>query len=101
SGLYWAAGNNGSNNGSALSYIPEGAWNEPLNSSNQPQVAASGGGVSAFIPTPSWQTGTGVPGTQGRYTPDIAFSTSLHDGYFGCMAAAKGSCVVQNGSFPF
>lgn len=88
---------------SALGYIPEGGWNEPLNSSSQPQVAGSGGGVSAFIPTPSWQTGTGVPGTQGRYVPDIAFSASRHDGYFGCFAAAQAnSCVVQTGgTFPF
>ena len=97
---YWASSASG-NLGSALSYIPEGAWNEPLNSSNQPQVAGSGGGVSAFIPTPSWQTGTGVPGTQGRYTPDIAFSASVHDAYFGCLAAAGPSCVVKNGSFSF
>ena len=99
-GLYWAASNNGSTNGSALSYIPEGAWNEPLNSSNQPQVAGTGGGVSAFIPTPSWQKGTGVPGTAGRYTPDVAFPASVHDAYFGCMAA-YGACGPLNGSFYF
>ena len=29
-----------------------------------PQLAASGGGFSAYMPKPSWQTGTGVPGTQ-------------------------------------
>ncbi|HYA44239.1 MAG TPA: Ig-like domain repeat protein, partial [Acidimicrobiales bacterium] len=70
-----------------------------------PQAAASGGGVSSYIPTPSWQVGTGVPGTQGRYTPDIAFTSSAHDGYFGCLAASGGShpgdCVVRNGSFYF
>ncbi len=90
-GLYWAGSNNAGTNGSAISYIPEGAWNEPLNSSSQPQVAGTGGGVSAFIPTPSWQVGTGVPGTAGRYTPDVSFSASVHDGYFACMAA-YGAC---------
>jgi len=86
---------------SALGYIPEGGWNEPL-SGSKTQAAASGGGFSAYIPTPSWQTGTGVPGTQGRYTPDIAFSSSAHDGYFGCLAADGGNCVKQqNGSFNF
>ena len=70
------------------SYIPEGGWNEPLNSKSSPQVAASGGGVSRVIPTPAWQTGTGVPAARsGRYTPDVSFSASCHDGYFGCMAA--------------
>jgi subtilase family serine protease len=95
---YWAATNTAGTNGSALGYIPEGAWNEPLNSSNQVQVAGSGGGVSAYIPTPSWQTGAGVPGTQGRYTPDVAFSGSVHDSYFGCMAA-YGACGPLNGNF--
>jgi subtilase family serine protease len=98
-GTYWS-GSNSSTYGSALSYIPEGAWNEPLNSSNQPQVAGTGGGVSAFIPTPTWQVGTGVPGTAGRYTPDVSFSGSVHDGYFACMAA-YGACGPQNGIFYF
>jgi len=101
---YWSQ-QNGGFLGSALSYIPEGGWNEPLNSKGATQAAASGGGVSAYIPTPSWQTGTGVPGTQGRYTPDIAFTSSAHDGYFGCLAASGGAhpgdCVVRNGSFYF
>jgi subtilase family serine protease len=83
---YWSP-TNGNGFESALSYIPEGAWNEPLNSSNQPQVAGTGGGVSGFIPTPSYQTGTGVPTARaGRYTPDVAFSASIHDAYFGCLA---------------
>jgi len=99
--LYWSPTNASGTRESALGYIPEGAWNEPLNDSNQVQVAGTGGGFSAFIPTPSWQTGTGVPGTQGRYTPDISFSASVHDGYFGCLAASGASCVVQNGSFSF
>lgn len=101
---YWSSTNNPFL-GSALMYIPEGGWNEPLNGSGKPQAAASGGGVSAYIATPSWQVGTGVPGTQGRYTPDIAFSSSAHDGYFGCLAASGGThpgdCVVHNGGFYF
>ena len=101
---YWSPTNNG-NLESALSYIPEGGWNEPLNSEGVTQAASSGGGFSSYIPTPSWQTGTGVPGTQGRYTPDIAFTASAHDGYFGCLAASSGAhpgdCVVRNGEFYF
>jgi pseudomonalisin len=101
---YWNP-TNGSGYESALSYIPEGGWNEPFNSTGATRAAASGGGVSAYIATPSWQTGTGVPGTQGRYTPDIAFSASGHDGYFGCLAASGGThpsdCVLQSGSFHF
>jgi hypothetical protein len=98
---YWS-GSNGTGYASALSYIPEGAWNEPLNSGDQPIVAASGGGVSTFIPTPTWQTGKGVPAVRaGRYTPDIAFSASGHDGYFACFAAGNGSCVASSQGVPF
>jgi pseudomonalisin len=99
---YWGQ-NNSRNLASALSYIPEGGWNEPLNSSGDAQVAASGGGVSSVIATPAWQTGSGVPaGRSGRYTPDIAFSASSHDGYFGCFAAGGGNCVAgSSGSFSF
>ncbi len=91
---YWSS-TQGAGLESVLSYIPEGGWNEPTTGSGGFQAAASGGGVSAFIPTPSWQTGTGVPAARaGRYTPDVAFSASAHDGYFACLA---GNCVVQNG----
>jgi hypothetical protein len=93
-GLYW--GNNNSGLGSALSYIPEGGWNEP-GGSGQYQAASSGGGVSSVIPTPAWQTGAGVPAARaGRYTPDIAFSSSGHDGYFACFAAGGNSCVADS-----
>jgi subtilase family serine protease len=84
---YWSS-SNGAGLENAVSYIPEGAWNEPLNGNNETQAAGTGGGVSLVIPTPTWQTGTGVPTARaGRYTPDLAFSASGHDGYFGCMAA--------------
>ena len=96
---YWSS-TNGTNFESALSYIPEGGWNEP-GTGSEPEASASGGGVSVYIPTPVWQVGTGVPGTQGRYTPDVAFSASGHDAYFGCFAAGGGNCVVQNGGFGF
>jgi hypothetical protein len=101
---YWSQSGSG-DLGSALGYIPEGGWNEPLNAQGATQAASSGGGFSSYIPTPSWQVGTGVPGTQGRYTPDVAFSSSAHDGYFGCLAASGGAhpgdCVVRNGEFYF
>jgi len=99
---YWNA-TSGLNLRSALGYIPEGAWNESLSNAYGSQVAASGGGVSSVIPTPAWQVGTGVPAARsGRYTPDLAFSAANHDGYFGCFAAAGGTCIAgSNGAFPF
>jgi subtilase family serine protease len=99
---YWNA-SNGAGLSSAIGYIPEGAWNEPLDQNSDLEVAASGGGVSTIIATPGWQAGTGVPAARaGRYTPDIAFSAAAHDGYLGCLAAGGVSCVVNNqGSFSF
>jgi hypothetical protein len=89
---YWNSSST-ADGGSALSYIPEGAWNEPGDPTDGFDVAATGGGVSSIVATPSWQTGTGVPSARaGRYTPDVAFSAANHDGYFGCVAADGGSC---------
>jgi hypothetical protein len=98
---YWTIATGGPGT-SATSYIPEGAWNESWNGTKS-TVASSGGGVSAYIGTPSWQNGVaGVPSSNaGRYTPDVSFSSSLHDGYFGCFAAGGASCVTSGGSFYF
>ena len=87
---------------SATGYIPEGGWNESWNGTTS-EVAASGGGVSSVIATPTWQQGVaGVPAANtGRYTPDVAFSASEHDGYLGCFAAGGGNCVLTNGSIYF
>ncbi|MDR3723252.1 MAG: S53 family peptidase [Terracidiphilus sp.] len=85
---YWSSSNNSTTFKSALSYIPEGAWNESSTSG----IAGSGGGVSTVIATPTWQTGAGVPALRaGRYTPDVSFSAAAHDGYFACMASVGNS----------
>jgi uncharacterized protein (TIGR03437 family) len=77
SGTYWAASNSTSL-GSALSYIPEAAWNE----SDGFGIAAGGGGASILYPKPAWQAGPGVPADNARDVPDIALSAASHDGYF-------------------
>jgi hypothetical protein len=98
---YW--GSNGTNLASAQKYIPEGGWNDPTTSKGGTQVAGSGGGVSSIIPTPKWQTGTGIPSARtGRYTPDVSFNGSCHTPYFACMAAVGASCTLDTqGSFYF
>ena len=98
---YWSSSNS-STLQSAFGYIPEGGWNESWVGLTS-MIAASGGGVSNVIATPSWQTGTGVPAARsGRYTPDVSFSSSIHDGYFGCFAAGGASCVSSStGSYTF
>ena len=93
--FYWASGNANAGYESALSYIPEGAWNESSANSGALayQVAAGGGGVSAFIAKPGWQTGVGVPADGFRDVPDVSFTAADHDGYLGCFAAGGGSCI--------
>ena len=99
--LYWASTNANGGYESALSYIPEGAWNESTTVSSSGamgyQVAAGGGGVSAYIAKPSWQSGLGVPAEGFRDVPDVSFTAADHDGYLGCFAAGGGSCVAGSG----
>jgi uncharacterized protein (TIGR03437 family) len=78
-GRFWGT-SNGANGGSALSYIPEMAWNDSFSESN---ISGSGGGASIFYLKPAWQTGVGVPNDNARDVPDVAFSASAeHDGYY-------------------
>jgi len=93
SGVYWAADTNGVDVPlSALSYIPEMAWNDtssPLNTTHE--LLAGGGGASAYFSKPSWQTGTGVPNDAARDVPDLSLNSSLfHDPSLLCV---QGSCV--------
>lgn len=78
-GTYWSNSNT-ANGASALSYIPEIAWNDTPAGGG---LAATGGGSSIFFPRPSWQTGPGVPDDAFRHVPDLALNSSAeHDGYY-------------------
>lgn len=80
-GNYWAA-TNGPNGGSALSYIPEVAWNDSVYGTGLATVFATGGGVSTLFAKPAWQKGPGVPNDGQRDVPDVALAGSLeHDQY--------------------
>jgi subtilase family serine protease len=92
---YWSS-TNSTGLISALSYIPEGAWNEPGPASNGTyQTAGTGGGPSLAIAKPSWQTGTGVPNDNHRDTPDMAYPAAQHDSYYACLDYATGN-AAQN-----
>ena len=94
-GSYWSSGNNVTNGGSAISYIPEKSWNDfpilrfldgggggPSNCANQSADFSTC--VSGF-PKPLWQTGTGVPADGVRDVPDVSFSASnVNDPYIVC-----------------
>lgn len=80
---YFGSSNNAAG-GSAVSYIPEIAWNDG-------NSAATGGGASALISKPSWQTGTGVPNDGQRDVPDLAFAASITN--TGLIFCNNGSCA--------
>jgi subtilase family serine protease len=94
-GQYWAAsGSSGLTLTSALSYIPEIAWNDDSLtavsgcSTNYQCVSASGGGASALTPRPSWQANvTGIPSGTMRLVPDVAlYSSPNYPGYLFCTS---------------
>ncbi len=99
SGNYWNSSND-STGASALSYIPETAWNDSVEDG---EPSASGGGSSIFFTKPSWQTGTGVPGDNARHVPDVALNASAdHDGYIvysGGQLQIYGGTSVPSPSF--
>lgn len=87
SGNYWSSTNN-SQNGSALSYIPEWVWNT---TSLDDQLAGGGGGSSILFTKPTWQQALNMPGDGARDTPDLVFSASPdNDPYLMCSG---GDCL--------
>jgi len=90
--LYWSPANASGTQSSALSYIPEVAWNE---SSPGYGLWSSGGGASAIYAKPSWQSGTGVPADGKRDVPDISLTSAGHDGY---LIYQEGGLYVVGGT---
>jgi subtilase family serine protease len=93
---YWS-GSNGFYGGSALSYIPETAWNDTAASNGLGgMIAASGGGASSAFQKPAWQTGPGVPNDGARDVPDISLSASnAHDPY---LVISEGEAIAGGGT---
>ncbi len=86
---YWSSTNNSTTQASALSYIPEMAWNESGAVSGGSGLWATGGGASGVYTKPSWQSAPGVPADGHRDVPDVALTAAGHDAYL----------VAQDGSF--
>ncbi len=79
---YWSGSCSLTSPASALSYIPEKAWNDTALDGT---LSAGGGGASKIFGKPSWQTGTGVPADGKRDVPDIALSAGVdEDAYLVC-----------------
>jgi len=85
---YWEAASGSDLTTSALQWIPEVAWNDDALGNG---LSASGGGISALISRPSWQTGTiggaSIPTGTHRLVPDIAlYSSPNYPGYLYCSS---------------
>ncbi|MBZ5622628.1 MAG: hypothetical protein LAQ69_28425, partial [Acidobacteriia bacterium] len=92
----------GPNGGTAISYIPEAAWNdEDILMQNfqgffspPSGFAAGGGGASIYWAKPIWQAGPGVPDDGARDVPDVSLTASgAHDPY----PVVSGGNVVATG----
>ncbi|MBV9183876.1 MAG: S8/S53 family peptidase [Acidobacteria bacterium] len=91
---YWSGSCSLTSGASALSYIPEIAWNDPPGSS----FSATGGGASTFFAKPTWQTGPGVPSDSRRDVPDVSLNGSpAHDPYLVCTPGTSGPPPCTNG----
>jgi len=99
---YWKS-RNGSGFESAISYIPEDVWNESCPpdfcSTFGPIVLAGGGGASALVSKPPFQSLSlpGMPNDSARDVPDVSLSSAaFNDPYLLC---AEGSCVPDSQGF--
>ncbi len=81
---------------SALSYIPEMAWNDTTASITAGfGLSASGGGASTAFAKPSWQAAL-TPADAHRDVPDVSLAASPnHDGSLVCSQAATGSSATS------
>lgn len=93
---YWS-GRNGLYGGSALSYVPETAWNDTAMSvADGGTLSASGGGISSVYKKPAWQTGPGVPNDGARDVPDVSLASSNgHDPY---IIVSEGAAYAVGGT---
>ncbi len=95
---YWSGNGTTDVLSSALSYIPELAWNDDSSS----QLSSGGGGVSVLTTRPSWQAGTiggvAIPAGTMRLVPDVSLMASpAEPGYLYCSSDSnatgiQGSC---------
>ncbi len=92
---YWAPSNNATTKASAISYIPEAAWNQGGSVSGGSGLWATGGGASVVYAKPSWQAGPGVPADGVRDVPDVSLAASTHDGF---LVVEGGSLYVIGGT---
>ena len=91
---YWNT-TNGAAYDSAISYIPESAWNESGTVSGGSALWATGGGASSIYSKPAWQATPGVPADGKRDVPDISLNAAVHDAY---LVETQGALYAISGT---
>jgi len=76
--------------GSGGTYSSESVWSNPSDTQRSPKGAGGGGGISSQFTRPSYQTGTGVSGSN-REVPDVSADADPATGYsIYCTVSAAG-----------
>ncbi len=94
---YWSGTTNSTDTvSSALSYIPEVAWNDTAaDIAAGGGLSASGGGASIYFAKPAWQTGTSSADSA-RDVPDLSMAASPnHDGYLVCSEDGPNNTIIS------
>jgi subtilase family serine protease len=91
---YWNT-TNGPGYSSAVSYIPEIAWNESGSVAGGSGLWATGGGSSSRYARPAWQAAPGVPANGQRTVPDVSLSAAAHVAY---LVQTQGALYAINGT---
>lgn len=85
----------------------EYVWNDPNADPNHDNWGTTGGGVSAYFPLPSYQTGAGVPVSlnpphnPGRGVPDVAGNANIVSGYLGIVLGGLTAAWPPSGTDPY
>ena len=105
SSTYWKSASGSDVVSSALSYIPEQAWNDDSAAIGtqfgaQYALSSGGGGISTLTARPSWQTGVpGIPSGSFRLVPDVSLASSPnYVAYLYCTSDTSGWSSGQKAS---
>jgi subtilase family serine protease len=99
---YWLSSTGLDATASAISYIPEMAWNDDAANSG---LGSGGGGISTQSARPTWQTG--APGLAAltstfRMVPDISLASSPNNaGYLYCSSDSSSTGITGSCSYGF
>ena len=102
---YWKSASGSDVISSALSYIPEQAWNDDSAAIGQQYgaqyaLSSGGGGTSSLTARPTWQTGVaGIASGSFRLVPDVSLSSSPENApYLYCTSDTSSWSTGQKSS---